>query len=555
MPTQVCVPIMVEEVDAALRDAALAKDLGADLVEFRVDRLLSGLGPAPEDPETGFRVGQARRLAAESPLPCIVTCRPAWEGGAYEGSDAVRLDALRAVATGEYPPRYVDVELEVFRREPMPAMQLAAAAGEGASRLIVSIHDFETRPDDLQRRLLRAREIAAASVIKIAHRARSLRDNEDLFRVLEEADRPAIALGMGEFGLMSRVLAGKFGALLTFAGLREAAATAPGQPTLADLLGTYRFRSIGRDTRVYGVIGWPLGHSLSPALHNAVFEAVGHDGVYLPLPVAASEDQEATYGSLKATLAQLVHDPRLDFSGASVTIPHKAALLRLAAESGWEIEPAAGAIGAANTLVVERGPDGRVTHARVCNTDAPAALRVLEELLDEEVRGRRVTVLGAGGAARGVAYAAMAEGAHVTIAARDRSRAEALARELAAAEPPFVSPGRAAAVALDDAAEIAADAVVNCTPIGMAGGPDPDGVPIDVRRLAESGPGVVVFDTVYNPPEPPLVRAAAAAGLRAVGGVGMFVRQAALQAKAWTKRDPPLALIERVVRERLGASD
>src|SRR5690606_19726454 len=133
--------------------------------------------------------------------------------------------------------------------------------------------------------LLKMHQERAPRVLKIAYRARSLRDNIDLFELLASRDRPTIALGMGEFGLMSRVLAGKFGGFLTFAGVRARGATAPGQQSLRELLDLYRFRSIGPQTRVYGVIGYPVAQSLSPSIHNAGFEALGHDGVYLPLPI------------------------------------------------------------------------------------------------------------------------------------------------------------------------------------------------------------------------------------------------------------------------------
>src|SRR5262249_20797071 len=150
--------------------------------------------------------------------------------------------------------------------------------------------------------------------------------------------------GMGEFGLMTRVLGPKLGGFLTFTSLHETTVTAPGQPTVGELLDGYRFRSIRPGTRVYGVVGWPGAQSLSSAVHNAGFGAVGHDGVYVPLPIAAGEDEAASYASFKGTMLELMADDRLTLRGASVTHPHKRNLARLASEQGWEADGATRAI-------------------------------------------------------------------------------------------------------------------------------------------------------------------------------------------------------------------
>ncbi len=337
MPSLVCVPIMVQELAAALRDAAMARDQGADLVEFRVDEFFNGSG---DEQETKAIV----RLVAESPLPCIVTCRVMGEGGGYDGDEIERVALYerlgRSEGKGEHPPKYLDIELASYLKSANLRQKVdlavgipdTALPGETRASLILSVHDMGGRPADLMRRLAALNAQAGAAVLKVAYRARSLRDSLELLDLPAQAHKPTIALGIGEFGLLSRVLAPKFGGFLTFAALRPTTTTAPGQPTVRELLDLYRFRAIGAKTAVYGVVGWPVTHSLSPLVHNAGFDEVRHDGVYLPLPIGAGEDEESSYLSLKATLLELIHHPKLTLRGVSVTAPHKENVMRLAGE-------------------------------------------------------------------------------------------------------------------------------------------------------------------------------------------------------------------------------
>jgi 3-dehydroquinate dehydratase/shikimate dehydrogenase len=417
------------------------------------------------------------------------------------------------------------------------------------------MHDFTGRPADLTRRVLAMQNEPACAVAKFAIKARSLRDNLELFELLEGRAKPMIALAMGEFGLLSRVLAPKFGGFLTFASLRPAAATAPGQPTVADLTGLYRFRSIGRRTKVYGIIGWPVAQSKSPMLHNAAFDAIGHDGVYLPLPIPTPSSADAASGSLddayllfKATLLDLVHDPRLEFSGASVTIPHKENLVRLAREQGWMIDEVAAGVGAANTLVVIRDEAGAVASVRVMNTDVAGIVEPLTQELGS-LAGMRAGVIGAGGAGRAAAYGLARAGAMVTILNRDPERARAVADELARSGAAGVH-----AASLESLANFDGKVLVNCTPVGMKGGPDPGGCPAPLDEMASRGNfgvGSIVFDTVYNPVRTSLLARSGEKGARTIDGVRMFVRQAAVQSHAWTGRWPDEARFDRLVRESL----
>ena len=546
-------------VEWAVAEAARAAEAGADLVEYRLDELVGDEGV-----EEGVRgeggVSEAVRLVEASPLPCIATCRPVWEGGRYEGEESARRALFEALAAATRPPVYLDVELRAYQNDPawrelieQVAARAEASGGGGSPGIILSSHDFEGRPADLLRRVAAMAGVDAARVVKLAWSARSLRDNLEAFELLGPGQtqgeaggeargevavggKPMIALCMGEFGVASRVLAKKFGGLLTFAALDAQRKTAPGQPTLDEFKRLYRWDAIRRDTPVFGVIGYPVGHSMSPAVHNAALEASRADGVYLPMPIAPG------WEPFKATLATWLDFGPLNFRGASVTIPHKEHLLRFVRESGGEIEPLAERIGAANTLAVRA--DGTLY---ACNTDYAAALDAVCEALSierDDLAGRRVGVLGAGGAARAVVAGFAHHGARVTVYNRTLERARDLAEALGDASP-------VGAASLDAVSGAEATIWVNCTPVGMH--PNVDATPMVVPPGDRAwGPGVLAFDTIYNPVQTRWLTRARAAGCVTVSGVEMFVRQAAAQFELWTGRAAPVDVMRRVVEERLG---
>ncbi len=559
MSTLVCVPILVHEAHAALADAAAARLGGADLVEFRIDECFSGEGD-----EAGEAM--ARRLVAESPLPCIITCRTKQEGGGYDGDDMARIALYESLCVrADAPaPRYIDLEHASYSRSANLRQKVKLAVDHPEqirdlrTSLILSTHDFAGRPNDLLRRVTSMASEPAAAVIKVAYRARSLRDNLELLDLPAQTGKPTISLGMGEFGLASRVLAPKFGGFLTFASLRPQTTTAPGQPTLSDLLNLYRFRSIKPTTKVYGVVGWPVGHSLSPLVHNAGFEAAGHDGVYIPLPIAADEggDAEVSYLSFKATLLELLHHDRLDLAGCSVTIPHKQHLVRLAREEGWAVSAAALSVGAANTLIVGRDASGAFSGASVIDTDGPALVQCVQEAAGVLV-GKRVAILGAGGVARTAAFSLAGAGATVIVYARSHAKSQTLANEVGSLFHQDIPDrprdwGKVVAATWDSLPRACCEVLINCTPVGMTGGPAPDESPAPLEAMSACADSLTVMDTVYNPLETPLLKAARARGARVIDGASMFVRQAEAQFGAWLGRPAPEALFDLIVRERLG---
>ncbi len=537
----ICVPIAVEdhgEITLALERAARARALGARLIEWRCDGLASRAAHAEE------AVAWMTQLVHASPLPSIVTIRSALEGGTCSLEEKTRLALLARLARAEHAPRMIDLEFAAIAPDgdnDMARALLASAlmprdVDAAPTKIIASTHDFSGRPSDLMRRVAAMQEDPLVSVIKLAWMARSIRDNLEAFDILASRAKPTIALLMGEYGLMSRVLAPKFGGFLTFASEAAGAGTAPGQPTIRDIRDLYRFGSIGPATKVFGIIGWPVAHSRSPAYHNARFAESSYDGVYLPLPIPPEWEH------FKASLGALIDHDRLDFAGASVTLPHKEHLVRFVLERGGSVDPDAAWLGAANTLVV--APHGTPDAQRLvaCNTDMPAAVDVLAGAL--ATRGRalaqaRVAVLGAGGVARAVAGGLALAGATVVLFNRNHARAESLANLLSGRERPDGSRTRVFAGREEDFSCNAPrceqfHAFVHCTPVGMEGGPDPNGslLPLD----AHIDDGVVVMDTVYTPKETPFLREARSRGAYIVDGESMFLKQAELQSRLFHAR-------------------
>jgi len=519
---------MVRSLDQALAAAVCAAERGADLVEFRVDCFTD----CPD---------LLVRLVEQSVLPCIVTCRPTWEGGHYKGDDQTRADLWGHLAAGPHPPAYIDVELAAYQRSARFREQVDQVVDHpGQVRptttgLILSSHDFEGRPIDLYQRVEAMAAASACRVMKVAWEVRSLRDNLEAFEMIASRHKPTIALCMGGAGLPSRVLAKKFGALLTFAALDSGAATADGQPTIDELKHLYRWDSIGAQTRVYGVIGHPVAHSLGPAIHNAGFDEVGYDGVYLPMPVLPG------YESFKATMSVWLEMEQLHFCGASVTLPHKQNLLGYVQEQGGEVEPLAKRIGAANTLT--RREDGTLYAS---NTDYAAALDAVCGGLGigrRDLREQRVAVIGAGGVARAVVAGFAHCGATVIIYNRTPEKARDLASRFKG------HTGKVVSAPLKKLCDSCCQIYINCTPIGMH--PQVDAMPVPKGVVAAWGPGTVVFDTIYNPVQTRLLREARAAGCLTIPGTEMFVRQAGLQFKQWTGQDAPMDIFRRVLNERL----
>jgi shikimate dehydrogenase len=262
--------------------------------------------------------------------------------------------------------------------------------------------------------------------------------------------------------------------------------------------------TINGATQVYGILGRPVAHSLSPAMHNAAFRKVGLNAVYVAFPVA--------------DLAQAVAGLRgLQIPGVSVTIPLKEDIIPLLDE----IDPRAEKIGAVNTVV---NRDGQLTGY---NTDWQGALLALTE--KTEIAGQRVLILGAGGAAKAIAFAVQEQGGQVAITDVDLAKALALSRKL------WVE-----VVAPDHLEDYPADILINATPVGMA--PRSGHIPLDPALLGRFG---VVMDIVYKPLQTRLLQEASARGCQVIDGLRMLIHQGAAQFELWTGRPAPLEVMAR----------
>ncbi len=547
--TYLAVPISAKNAAQAAEQVRRASAGGAEMLELRTD-YLEGL--TADLAKQVLR--QTRALAGEA-MPLIVTCRDAREGGAIDYPESLRLGVL-TMALGE-GAGFIDVEFVNFRKAPF-RQRIESALAEAKGRLVLSTHDFAGPFDDIKRRHHDIVQACPAAVPKLVCTASHINDCFGAFDLLHEADGDCIVLCMGQAGLISRVLARKLGGLVTFASLDEASGTAPGQVTLDAFKGLYRHDSMGRETELFGVIADPVGHSLSPAIHNACLADEGINGVYLPLLVQGG--REGLFGFLDNVLAR----PWLGFCGFSVTIPHKHSALDYVRQKGGLVEPLAAQIGAANTLVVERRAVGRAsslagdcrarTHdlqhdragcgdagmSRIAayNTDYAGALDAIAAgmgITREGFRDMPVAVVGAGGVSRAIVAGLTDAGAKVTVYNRTVDRAEQLASDF-----------HCAYSGLDGLSHLDAKLIVNGTSIGMHPKVDATPVPPEVLK-----PDMAVFDTVYNPAETLLLKHAKAAGAKTIDGVAMFVNQALAQFHLFTGHPANPALMRSVVLDSL----
>ncbi len=482
----ICVPVVATTNEQARADLVRASAL-ADLAELRLDYL-------EEKPDLA-------RLLEDRPLPVIVTNRPVREGGLWEGDEMGRAACLReAVALGA---EYVDIEHDAVGLLGDPL----------STRVIVSYHNWVETPQDLSQ-IARMLLGAGGNIIKIATLVRSATDLFRLCQVPSAIGVPTIVIGMGPKGVASRILSRKFGSYLTFASLSRELASAPGQLTASDLTNVYNFRATSRSTEVYGVVGNPVGHSMSPHVHNAAFRAMSVNAVYVPFEV---EDFDAFMTGAKC------FSPR----GFSVTVPHKESAFRAAQEK----DDVTLRIGSLNSLKFESGRTSGT------NTDWRAAVESVRSAMPQGERfaGKRVLLLGAGGAARAIAYGFVHEGADVTIANRTLERARKLASELGCRAAPW-----------ENRAEIVYDVLVNSTSLGMY--PAVESTPFPAEALK---PGKVVFDAVYNPRMTRLLEEARDADCLTVDGLEMFMRQAAAQVEFWFGRKPPLEVMRKAAVQGL----
>ncbi len=470
---------------------------GAKFIELRLDFLAKAV--------------EFKRLLPCKLCPWVATLRRPTDGGRFPGTEPERQIILRqAIVSGAFD--WVDLETDIANAIPR----------FGPVKRIVSYHNLTETPQNLD-------EIYAdmlkqdADILKIAVLAQSPNDVARVLRLQKAAPKPTVAFCMGDIGQPSRFLSLKYGAPFIYAAFNKERGIAPGLPSMEELKSTYPIRSIDADTKVFGVAGDPVGHSLGPLLHNHMFQRLKVNAVYLPFRVPRGQFPQA-----------VEEYEEIPVHGYSVTIPHKEAAAQLAREK----EPNVETTGAANTLV--RRDDGKFSAA---NTDYAAAVDSLKSFLAQKAQDGPVTqlsqvsvlLLGAGGVARAIAHSLHREGSQITITSRTEDRTQRLAEEV-----------KCKAVDWHARHNVAFDVLINCTPVGMH--PNVDEAPVHFSVLR---PGVIVFDTIYNPETTLLIREARSRGCETITGVDMFVRQAARQFELFVGQTPDRATMRSIVRKAL----
>jgi 3-dehydroquinate dehydratase/shikimate dehydrogenase len=503
---------MMERAEAALREMPPE----SKFLELRLDSLPKPAAALPKVQEF---------FAAHRDATLIATCRRKEWGGNFVASVKAELEVLLAAA--EAGCQIVDLEVE--SAEEARAAQLEefrdGLRAVGAA-LLLSFHDFK-RTHKLEQVAQRI-EAFKPEFVKVVSTAQSLADNLAVLKLIEERSlsTQVVGIAMGEEGLVSRVLGPRAGGAFTFAAFSNGAkndgheadaklATASGQVSLRTLRDLYRIEQLDQATRIFGVAGNPIAHSLSPLMQNTAFRRESVNAVLLPLKTRHIDD-----------LLTLVRD--LPLAGVAVTMPLKQEILPYLANPVQ-----AGSIsithriGACNTLRVS--PDGKIVGF---NTDVDGVVRPLEKRL--KLKGARVVVLGAGGAARAAVFGLVDQGAEVFIVNRTHENAVKLAKE-----------SKAKALTHEQFAKSRFDVLINSTPCGMAG--SRQAMPLEENELNAS----LVFDLVYNPLETPLIKLAKERGIAVITGLEMFVQQGARQFEIWTGKPAPQAEMLRVVELEL----
>jgi 3-dehydroquinate dehydratase / shikimate dehydrogenase len=487
--SKVCLALSGDTAESMLETAeSMARD--NPFMEFRLDYLKQPVAALPKI---------HRFLETHQFVTAIATCRRAENGGKFKGSLAAQLETLnKAQAAG---CQIVDVEMEsALKAKPGAIASLRSRAG-----LIVSFHDFRgTR--HLEETLGKMRKVPA-DFYKVVTTATTLSDNVAMMKFLQTQSgaHTLIGLCMGEQGIISRVLSARAGSVFTFAAVNSDLKTAPGQISARDLRGTYRIEQVDAATRIYGVAGDPIGHSLSPVIMNTALRRENVNGVYLPLHAK--------------TLKDLMHCVReIPLHGLSITMPYKQAILPYLDNTDAHTAK----VGACNTVV--RGQEGKLYGF---NTDVAGIIRPLEQRL--AIEGAKILVLGAGGAARAAVFGLKERGAEVWILNRTSAKAQKLARQ-----------AKARALKRADLRKLAFDVIVNATPVGTGNTRD---CPLKDQEIQAR----VVFDMVYDPVETHLLHVARTKGIPVIPGIEMFVQQAARQFEIWTGKPAPAGDMLRVV--------
>ncbi|HZQ67908.1 MAG TPA: shikimate dehydrogenase [Terriglobales bacterium] len=478
---RVCVAVIGSDpADMVEKAESLARD--NPFIEFRLDYLA----------KPGLGLPKIKSFLEYHPyITAIATCRRASSGGKFKGSMAAQMEILsKASAAG---CQLLDLEFQTASAlKPDQVQKLRAHAA-----LILSFHDFRGTKN-LEATLDKMTAIPA-DFYKVVSTATTLADNVAMMKFLEKRkdQHSLIGVCMGEQGVISRVLGVRAGSIFTFGAFTEGERTAPGQITAQELRSTYRIEQVDAATRVYGVAGDPVAHSLSPIIMNAAFRRENVNAVYVALHAKTLKD-----------LLTCIRE--IPIHGLSITMPYKESIVQHLDNTDSHTSK----IGACNTVV--RAQDGKFYGF---NTDAAGVIRPLEQRLT--IEKAKVLVLGAGGAARAAVFGLKERGAEVYILNRSLASAQKLARQ-----------ARARTLKRPDLKKLSFDVIINATPVGMGNSRE---APLKEDEIKAK----FVFDMVYEPAETRLLKMAKAQGAQVIPGIEMFVHQAARQFEIWTGKPAP----------------
>jgi 3-dehydroquinate dehydratase / shikimate dehydrogenase len=491
--SKICVAIIGASASEMI-EKATAVQKENPFLEFRLDYLDKPLAALPK-----FK----QFFLDNTAVTAIATCRRKEGGGKFSGSASAELDILCKAAEAGF--HLVDLELEAAETLKKNDLQKLRETGVA---LIISHHDFSATKDldGIYQRI----EPFAPDFAKIVPTAKALVDNVTLIRFLERMSDHANIIGfcMGDAGVISRVLGVRAGSAFTFAAATPGEETAPGQIAARTLIETYRIDQVDAATKVYGVAGNPIKSSLSPIMMNTAFRRETVNAVYLALQTNKMAD-----------LLKLVHE--IPVQGVSITMPLKQDVIPHLEQT----DPLSAKIGAVNTL---RMLDGKLYGF---NTDVPGIVGPLEKRM--QIRGAKILVLGAGGAARAAVFGLKDKGAEVFVLNRTAETAQKLARQAGAKT-----------VKKEALAKTPFDVIINATPVGMAGNKTPSIIEGEINAK-------LVFDLVYNPLETPLIHQARKQGIPFITGIEMFIQQGARQFEIFTGKPAPEEEMFRVVLHSL----
>jgi 3-dehydroquinate dehydratase/shikimate dehydrogenase len=534
--TYLAVPIAAQNLEQAQQQTKAALAAGAEMLELRTDYLENLSVDLARDLIAAVKTIAGRRL------PVIVTCRDNRQGGAIDYPQQLRIDVLTAALKAG--AEFIDFEYENFLSAETQEQIRVALSGSLRGRLILSAHNFQTGFAGISKLYRSILSVCQVAIPKIVYTANHINDCFEAFDLLHQTSGERITFCMGEAGIISRIIAKKLNSFVTFASIDDQTTTALGQLPIRQLKELYRYDSIDAATELYGVIADPVGHSLSPAIHNAFFAEKGMNKLYLPLLVKGGRSEFDLF------MRNVLSRKWLNFGGFSVTIPHKENALNFVQGRGWRVEPLTKKIGAANTLVVSKDD-----MLKAYNTDYSAALDSITSGLGITRAGLKelpVVIIGAGGVARAIVAGLSDAGAKIKIYNRTVEKAQKLAAEFGCEFAP-----------LDDLPNLGAKLVINCTSIGMKKTEDGKQETEDRRQKTEDQrpktshetplpeeylkKDMVVFDTVYNPAQTLLLKQAKKKRAKTIDGLSMFINQAAAQFKLFTGQDANHDLMRKVV--------